>query len=284
MYRNLSPGALGVGASLPEAIRYARAHGFGGVDVSMGEVEQIVSQQSPAAARELFQASGVRPGGWGLPMDYRADAAAFREGLATLERFAKLGQAIGATRVCMWILPFSDDVPFAQNYRFHVERFSAIAQVLADYGCRIGLEFIGPKTLRAGHKYPFIHTLEGMLAMCAGIGDNAGLLLDCWHWYTAHGTMEDLQRLANNDVVYVHVNDAPAGIPIDEQVDNVRCLPGETGVIDLAGFLRELAAIGYDGPVTPEPFSAKLQGLAPDEAIGVTARALEGPWKAAGLG
>jgi sugar phosphate isomerase/epimerase len=67
-------------------------------------------------------------------------------------------------------------------------------------------------------------------------------------------------------VVYVHVNDAPAGVPVDEQVDNVRALPGETGVIDIAGFLQALQAIGYDGPVVPEPFKQELNTLPSDEA------------------
>ena len=63
-----------------------------------------------------------------------------------------------------------------------------------------------------------------------------------------------LKALTPAQVVYVHVNDAPAGVPIDEQMDGVRALPGETGVIDIAGFLKALQGIGYDGPVTPEPF------------------------------
>ena len=41
-----------------------------------------------------------------------------------------------------------------------------------------------------------------------------------------------------------------------EYIDNDRRLPMETGVIDLGGFLKRLAALAYDGPVTPEPFSA----------------------------
>jgi sugar phosphate isomerase/epimerase len=108
--------------------------------------------------------------------------------------------------------------------------------------------------------------MQGMLDMGAEIGPNVGLLLDCWHWYTSHGTVEDLRRLKPEQVVYVHVNDAPSGVPVDEQVDSVRCLPGETGVIDIAAFLQVLQSIGYDGPVTPEPFKKELKDLPDDEA------------------
>ena len=41
--------------------------------------------------------------------------------------------------------------------------------------------------------------------------------------------------------------------------------PAETGVIDIAGFLQALQSIGYNGPVTPEPFKNELKDL-PDDA------------------
>lgn len=83
-----------------------------------------------------------------------------------------------------------------------------------------------------------------MLELCDTVGANVGLLLDAWHWYTSGNDKADLELLTAKDVVDVHVNDAPAGVPIDEQVDGVRCLPGETGVIDLNTFFRCLAARG----------------------------------------
>ena len=104
-----------------------------------------------------------------------------------------------------------------------------------------------------------------MLELGAEVGPNVGLLLDCWHWYTSGGTLDELGRLEPERVVYVHVNDAPTGIPVDEQVDNVRALPGETGVIPIAPFLGALREIGYDGPVVPEPFKRELADLPSDE-------------------
>jgi len=79
-------------------------------------------------------------------------------------------------------------------------------------------------------------------------------------------------RLQETDVVYVHVNDAPTGIPVDEQIDHTRGMPGETGVIDIAGFLEALKSIGYSGPVVPEPFKKELADL-PDDAARLEATA-----------
>jgi sugar phosphate isomerase/epimerase len=66
-------------------------------------------------------------------------------------------------------------------------------------------------------------------------------------------------------------------------LDHVRTLPGETGVIEIVDFLDALQTIGYDGPVTSEPFSQHLQALAPAEAVRETGLAMRRIWQAAEL-
>ncbi|HZP81611.1 MAG TPA: sugar phosphate isomerase/epimerase [Chthonomonadaceae bacterium] len=267
MYKALSPGAIGVRVSnLKEAIAAAKKGGFEGVEFGVHEVASLVETQGANAVTDLFAQAGLRPAGWGLPTDWRTSEENWKKGLDELPRLAQAAAAIGCPRTMTWIMPCSDERPYEANRRFHIERFTPIARILADNGCALGLEFIGPKTLRESQKYPFIHTMGDMLQMGREIGPNVGLLLDCWHWYTSHGTLDDIRALKPEQVVYVHVNDAPAGIPIDEQMDNVRALPGETGVIDIAGFLQALQAIGYDGPVTPEPFKKELNDLPSNDA------------------
>ena len=284
MFKNLSPGAIGIRADVSEALKLARAAGFDGMDININEVADLAGRASPDRVREMFAEHGVRPGGWGLPVEWRKDDETFRSGLQKLPALAEIGAALDCPRVPTWVPSCSDDRPFREQFDLLAGRFRRIAEVLADHGCSLALEFLGPKTLRQGHKYEFIHTMDGMLELCDAVGTgNVGLLLDCWHWYTSHGTIDDLRRLKPGQVVYVHVNDAPAGIPIDEQVDSVRCLPGETGVIDLASFLGILSEIGYDGPVTPEPFSQKVRAMEPSEAARVTFDALDRAWKGAGL-
>jgi sugar phosphate isomerase/epimerase len=267
MYKGLSPGAIRVSAkSLEEAISAAKTGGFGGVEFSAQEVAQRVNSTGAESVKALFSAAALHPAGWGLPVDWRGDEEKWRQGLAELPRLAQAAAAIGGMRTSTWIMPCSNDREFDANWEFHVERFTPIARILADNGCSLGLEFIGPKTLRVSQKFPFVHTLPQMIELGQAIGPNVGLLLDCWHWYTSHGTVDEIRALKPEQVVYVHVNDAPAGVDIDAQVDNVRALPGETGVIDIVGFLQALRDIGYDGPVTPEPFKKELVDLPDDKA------------------
>lgn len=284
MFKSLGTGAIGVKATLPEAVQLAQKYGFGGVDINVVEAARLADEHGVDYIRSLLSQAHLQPGMSGIPFKWNGAMEEWQAGLNDLPRLAALARQIGLTRFTTWMLPYSDERPYDENFLWHVERFRPIAQVLRDNGCRFGIEFIGPKTMRAGHKYEFIHTPEGLLELAQAIGTgNVGLLLDSWHWYTAHGTVPDLAKLTNDEVVAVHVNDAPAGITVDEQIDQVRALPAETGVIDIAGFLQALQRIGYDGPVTVEPFSQRVRSLPPEEAVAATAASLQAAWQAAGL-
>ena len=110
-----------------------------------------------------------------------------------------------------------------------------------------------------------------------------GLLVDIFHLYTSHADVAAVRDLPVKEVVNVHVNDAIAGRTPDQQIDNERALPGETGVCDIAGFMQALAAIGYDGPVTVEPFSQRVREMSPDDAVRATANSLRRAWAFAKL-
>jgi len=266
MYKALSPGAIGVQATtLQEAIAAAQQGGFGGVEFNVREVADLVDQHGAGYVQGLFAAAGLKPAGWGLSINWRQEAA-WQQGLTELPRLAAAAAAIGCPRALSGVMPCSNEYPFDENYRLHVERFTPIASILADHGCWLGLEFISPKTLRESQRYQFLYTMGEVLELGSKIGPNVGVLLDCWHWYTSYGTLEQIRALRAEQVVYVHVNDAPAGIDVDEQMDLVRDLPGATGVIDIVGFLHALRDIGYDGPVTPEPFKQELRDLPSDAA------------------
>ena len=287
MFKNLSPGAIGIrGLSLAESIELAKATGYKGVAFSIQEVSQLAGEHGIAYVQSLFTSADILPGHWSLPVKWNADEGAWQQGLETLPGLAALASELGCTRTSTWCPPASNDRAFDENWAWHVARFRPIAEILADHGCRLGIEFIGPKTSRDGFEHTFIYTLGGMMDLAAAIGTgNVGLLLDAWHLYTSGGSPEDLDQITAEDVVVVHVNDAPAGIPLDEQDDHVRSLPMETGVIDLPGFMVKLTALGYDGPVTPEPFSAHLNAIEdPIEAASLMAEHMDRMWQAAGLG
>jgi sugar phosphate isomerase/epimerase len=267
MYSALSPGCISVRTdSLAQRIAAAKKYGFGGVEIDVFEIADMIDASDAEAVKSQFIDADIIAAGWGLPTDFRGSEENWQRDLKVLGRLAKAAAAVDSFRTFTWISPASNDRDLESNTKFHIERLTPVAEILGEHGVRFGMEFIGPKTIRASHKFEFVSTMAGMLELARKIGPNVGLLVDCWHLYTSHGAMSDIEKLDEADVVYVHVNDAPAGIPIDEQIDNRRDLPGATGVIDIAGFLGALKKIGYSGPVVAEPFKDELKSLADDEA------------------
>jgi sugar phosphate isomerase/epimerase len=277
-YRNLAPGHLGVRANQSQTLDFASKYGFQAISPSEGEF----LGKSDAAIDEwlaLMKQHGIRYGAAGLPVDFRGGEDKFREDLSKLPDRARLMHRLGVTRVATWLLPGHNELTYLTHFHLLERRFREIATILKDHDLRLGLEFVGPRTTRAKFRFPFASTQLGMLELTQAIGTgNVGLLLDSWHWYTSHGTVDELMQLSNRDVVHVHVNDAPADIPIDQQMDLRRKLPVTTGVIDMKGFINALVAIGYDGPVEVEPFSQEVREMRPDAAVRATAESLERVW------
>jgi sugar phosphate isomerase/epimerase len=268
-------GNLGVSVRLPEAIGLARRHGFESVAPDAGYLRKASEGEVSVLLGQLKEGKLVW-GAAGLPVDFRRDQVAFESGLKDLAGDASALRRAGVTRMGTWIMPTHDQLTYLANFKQHADRLRAIGKVLADHEIRLGLEYVGPKTLWSSKKYPFIHTMAEARELIAAIGQpGIGLVLDSWHWYTAHETEADLLSLRGNEVICCDLNDAPAGIPVDLQKDNVRDLPCATGVIDLASFLRALVKIGYDGPVRAEPFKAELRRLPAEEAVARTAGAMK---------
>ncbi len=284
MYKTLSPGAIGIrGLSLADSIALAARTGFDGLDFNIVQAAQLADDIGVAGVKALFEGAGIRYGAWGLPVRWQSDD--WEADLAQLPRYAALAAELGADRSSTWCPPSSDQRDFDENFDWHVARFQPIAATLAEHGIRFGIEFIGPQTLRPAHKHAFIFDMAGMLALAARLGTgNVGLLLDAWHLYTSGGAVADLDKISNADIVNVHVNDAPLNLQMHEYIDNDRRLPLETGVLPLRAFMQKLAQLGYDGPVTPEPFSARLNALDDDlQAAQITAESMNRLWGLAGL-
>ncbi|MYC55206.1 MAG: sugar phosphate isomerase/epimerase [Chloroflexi bacterium] len=286
MYKTLSPGAIGIrGLSLADSVALAARSGFGGLDFSIEQAAQLAEASGVEGVKALFDEAGIRYGAWGLPVRWQGDETDWQADLEKLPRYAALAAELGADRTSTWCPSSSDTRAFDENYAWHISRFQPIAAALAEHGIRFGIEFLGPQTLRPAHKHVFIYDMAGMLELTAALGtDNVGLLLDAWHLYTSGGAVDDLDSISNADIVNVHVNDAPRGLQMHEYIDNDRRLPLETGVLPLREFMQKLAQLEYDGPVTPEPFSARLNAMNDDlQAARITAESMNQLWGLAGL-
>ena len=198
----------------------------------------------------------------GLPIQFRASEAIFQQGLSFLQTNIQTIASYGIPSFVTWIMPTHKELTYRQNFDQHQVRLKQIAQVMGAEGLRLGLEYVGPKTLMARDKYPFLHSIAELRELISAIGeDNVGYLLDSFHSYCAGDDSKALDFLQTKDIVSVQVNDAVIGRTIDAQIDQERELPGDTGLIDLKQFLNIVQAKGYQGGVSAEPFNQAVNQL-----------------------
>jgi sugar phosphate isomerase/epimerase len=269
VYVNLNPGTVGIRGLAPEdLVGLAARHGFGGVDFPAADV---ADEDEAARLAALAADAGLRWGLFWLPSDFlRVPDAEFDAGLERLRALLPVVRAAGCKRAYNHVWPGSDERPPDENRRWHVERLRRLVAVLDPAGVRLGLEFIGPKTLADRFRHPFIRTLPEALELADEADPRIGLVLDFFHWHTSGGTLDEVREvLPVARLVNVHANDARADRPRDAQQDLERAMPLETGVIDGPGLVRVLLEKGYDGPIIAEPFKPakdRLASLPPDEA------------------
>jgi sugar phosphate isomerase/epimerase len=271
----LAPGMVGVADDPAHAIDRATRFGFEAIEPSPAFISRLSDAQLQDYLGKMREAK-LAWGCAGLPVQFRGDDAAFDRDLKALPEKAAALQRVGATRMGTWLSPTSSTLTYLANLRRHAKRMREVAKVLGDHGVRLGMEYVAPKTSWTARRYPFVHTMAEMKDLLAEIDrPNVGFVLDTWHWYTAQETVDDLLTLRGQDVIQCHLNDAPAGIPVDQQVDNHRGLPCSTGVIDMKGFLTAMLKIGYDGPLVCEPFLPELRSKPADEALAIVAGAMK---------
>ena len=273
MIATLNSVTAGGGLDLEHFVGLAARYDFRGVEFGIGQVQEM----GVAKARGIFESHDVLPVAFGLPVEWRKDDAQFDNDLESLPALAETARGVGALRCTTYVLPSGDGSREEYSQRSK-QRLGRCAQILSEQGIMLGLEFLGPKHFRQNSENVWFYDIAGALQAADEINrqakvENVGLLIDAWHWYTGGGSVMDLASVPLSQIVHVHVNDAP-DIEVDEQVDSVRLLPGQSGVIEMRGFLHTLDALGYRGPVAVETFSEDLKAVTADEAAALAASAM----------
>ena len=270
----LNPSMIGVKADQEFLFDLVTRHGF----EAMVPIADSLIQMGEGARKGLLarmQDKGITWGAAGLPVQFRNSEEEFEKGLKALPQVAGILQEVGVARCGTWIMPTHKHLTYLENFDQHARRLGAIASILGHHGIKLGLEYVGPKTLMARDKFAFVRTMKEAKALIQAIGEsNVGLVLDSFHWFCAGESQADLLTLDNKEIVTVDLNDARTGLSADDQIDGKRELPAATGVIDISAFVRALLQIGYDGPVRAEPFNQPLRDMEDEEAVKTTLAAI----------
>jgi len=219
-----------------------------------------------------------------LPVDFSQTDSVFNNGIKVLKDYCKVMRKIDSVGFCRWIMPTSNNLTYLKNFKIHKERLKECAKIIGDNDMKLGLEFVGPKTLMARDQFSFIRTINELRELISEIDErNVGYQLDTFHLYCANHSIEDLRFLNKDDIIMCQLNDAVNGRNRDEQIDLERDLPGKTGLIDTAPFLNFLQEVGYDRTVSAEPFNKDLNKMNNEEAAKITYDSIKNSFVNAGV-
>jgi len=270
----LNPGSIGVQLDQKGTLLAATNYGYEAI-VSFPKELMTWTDDEISAFKSEMKAKNISWGSTNLPVDFRKDEQTFQDGLKQLPQAAQVLQKAGASKMNTWIMPTHPSLSYTANMKLHVRRLGECAKIIGKHGIKLGLEYVGPKTLMARDRYPFIHTFGECMQLIEEIGEkNVGIQLDSFHWFCGEDSVEDLLSLKPDQIITIDLNDARSDLSRDAQIDGTRELAGATGVIDIASFLKALIEIKYDGPIRSEPFNKKLNEMENEEALQLDIKSL----------
>jgi sugar phosphate isomerase/epimerase len=257
----LNAATLRQGLAFEQFVRAAGRAGFKGVELRYPAWVELARERGVEGLRRLLDEAGVEAACFGYPASLmRVDS--WDADLASAREAARLAAELGVPGG-MTVLPFRRGQSRVPEQPEMVDKLRALADLAAEHGRELFLEFIGlypPPADRVDRPQTVPATLELIRRIDR---PNVGLVVDAFHWYL-RGTAADLGAIPAGTPIFCHVDDAPPG-DREALTDAMRVLPGE-GVIDLPAFLAALRATGWDGFVSLELFGEELRALEPVEA------------------
>ena len=277
-------GSIGHVLPFEESCRLAEQFGFDAVNAD----RSYLREHGPGKVARLLAQHGLVPAAFAFSAAFHGTYTdrEFSQSLEGFEQDLALGAEAGFRRCVGYVQPSSDTLDYYDHFALLCSRLRGVSKLLARYDVRLGLEFIGPTTMRLARRFDFVHTLDGLRALIAAAEAEkcVGFKLDAMHWYTSGAGLLDIEKLSPEEIVYVEINDGLKGdygrftLPEFE-----RELPGATGTIDVAGMLRGIDALGFNGPVVVEPWNVQLRAMKPSDAIAMVKKALDRSLEDAGI-
>lgn len=276
-------GSIGHVLEFPESCVLANELKFDAVNLDF----QYLRKCGPAAVTTLLNKHQLQAAAFAftIQMNTIFSELDFKKSLREFNRDCFLAREAGCHRCVGFIQPSSNDTDFYKNFNVLTHRLKQVKPILIENGIKLGLEFIGPTTMRLNAKYDFIHTIDGLRALIASANceNVVGLKLDSMHWYASGAGLLDIQKMSANEIIYVEIMDAVGGYNRLEVPEFSRRLPNTKGVIDVVGFLRELNNIGYRGPLVVEPWNEELSNESCYEAATKIKKSIDECMIAAGI-
>src|SRR5262249_43588688 len=198
--------------------------------------------------------------------------AGFANQLETWKRRCEQAATLGSPRI--YCPSTTSRMVTAEDYKTIPDAIREGGDVAKQFNLTGMIEFARSSTL--------ISTLSTSLKVIREANHpNVKPMLDCYHFWSGMGKMEDLDLLKPGELAHVHFQDTP-DIPRELFGQQTRLIPGD-GVTPLVAILKKLAEKGYDGALSVELFLADLQNGDPTEVATQIRTKCEKVMRAAGV-
>ncbi|WP_375258184.1 bifunctional sugar phosphate isomerase/epimerase/4-hydroxyphenylpyruvate dioxygenase family protein [Citreimonas sp.] len=243
---------VSISGSLPEKLDAIAEAGFDGIEIF--EQDFIAHDGPPREVGAMIRERGLEITLFqpfrdfeGLPGDLR------RKAFDRAERKFDLMQELGTdlVLVCSSVHPQS-----LGGIDRAADDFAELGERAAERGLRVGFEALAWGRHIHDHR-------DAWEVVRRADHPNVGLILDSFHSLARKIDSDTIRAIPGDRIFFVQLADAPL-IEMDLLYwsRHFRNMPGE-GDLDVAGFMRAVAATGYAGPASLEIFNDQFRGGSP---------------------
>ena len=241
-------GATTMKADLSTDIRAAAAAGFDYVEIWAAKLRVFLQRQSPADLKDLFVESKIKP----LSIN-SIEHVTFRDADAyeNIKGECEELSAIAAAIKCPYVVVVPGKLPEREISRDEIIYDSAkvlteLSQIAAQHGVALAFEFLGQTDCS-------VQTLDLADEIVRRVDrQNVGLVIDAFHFYVGHSTIQMIEALDPGRLFIFHIDDAE-NLPRERLTDAERLLPG-LGILPLKEIVASFRRIGYDANASVELF------------------------------
>jgi hypothetical protein len=249
VYKNLNCELLGITGRQSEIIELALTYGFAGIDIDIVDLMKRCQRGSFESAFRFINSAKLQVGGFEAPLDLDADDTAYASQLAKLNAVAEIARRSEAAAAILNVPYETDRLPYPEYFEVIRKRVDEVADTFAKEEVSVALTFSAQNQGEQGKQFKFIGDVEAFVALAKSC-PTAGIVFDSWNWFCGGGTDEHLNAIGVERVRAARIGDCVEGVAPGAATCSDCLLPGSTGVIDNAGYLRKLAAADLAIPVS----------------------------------